>query len=83
MKLPIVHDGIVPDHAGSGQRPVRRVKPSMGTSLCAGASASWALVARTRGPYAYARDCFCLSPELHGAQFRDDVPEPAPSRGHC
>jgi hypothetical protein len=83
MKLPIIHDGLIPDHASSGQRPVRRVKPSLATSLCAGASASWALAPRPRGPYAFARECFCLSPERHGAQFRDDGSAPSPSRGHC
>ena len=83
MKLPIIHDGLSHDHGGSVQRPVPRVKRSLATSLCAGASASWALAARADGPYAYANGCFCLSPEQHGAQFRDGAFDAHPLTGHC
>ena len=83
MKLPIIRDGLSHDHGGSAQRPVPRVKRSLGTSLCAGASASWADASRAGGPYAYARGCFCLSPEQHGAQFRDEGWELRPVRGRC
>ena len=83
MKLPIIRDGLSHDHAGTPQRPVPRVKRSQATSLCAGASASWALSARAAAPYAYARGCFCVSPEQHGAQFRDEGWDVRPLKGRC
>jgi hypothetical protein len=82
MKLPIIRDGLSQERAGSAQRPVPRVKRSLATSLCAGASASWAQGGRAAVPYAYAHGCFCLSPEQHGAQFRDDAYD-VPFKGHC
>lgn len=55
-------------------RPVLRQKRSVGTSHCAGASISYAL--RPPGPrsYRFDRECFCLTPEAHGAQFLDAIP---------
>jgi hypothetical protein len=82
MKLPIIRDGLSHERAASALRPVPRVKRSLATSLCAGASASWARGARAAAPYAYAHGCFCLSPEQHGAQFRDDAYD-VPLKGHC
>ena len=83
MKLPIIRDGLSHEHTGPARRPVPRVKRALATSLCAGASASWALAPRAAGPYAYARGCFCLSAEQHGAQFREDEWELRPLKGHC
>jgi hypothetical protein len=57
-------------------RPVPRQKRSIGTSHCAGAAISYALPQREGGPYCFDRECFCLSPEAHGAQFLDAVPLP-------
>jgi len=54
-------------------RPVSRQKRSIGTSHCAGASISYALPHRDRGPYRFDRECFCLSPESHGTQFLEGV----------
>ena len=82
MKLPIIRDGLSHERAASAQRPVPRVKRSLATSLCAGASPSWVRGGRTAAPYAYAQGCFCLSPEQHGAQFRDDA-YGAPLKGRC
>jgi hypothetical protein len=83
MKVPIISDGLSHDHGGSPRRPVSRVKRSLATSLCAAASTSWAEAHRAGGPYAYARDCFCLSPEQHGAQFRQEGLELRPLKGQC
>jgi hypothetical protein len=82
MKLPIIHDGLSHERAVGAQTQVPRVKRSLATSLCAGARASWAHGNRSAAPYAYAHGCFCLSPEQHGAQFRDDAYD-VPSKGHC
>jgi hypothetical protein len=57
-------------------RPVPRQKRSFGTSHCAGASISYALAPREAGPYRFDRECFCLSPEAHGAQFLEGVAGP-------
>ena len=54
-------------------RPIPRQKRSVGTSHCAGASISYALPHREPGSYRFDRECFCLSPEAHGAQFLDGV----------
>jgi hypothetical protein len=54
-------------------RTVPRRKRSVGTSHCAGASISYALLSRQRGDYRFERECFCLSPEAHGAQFLDGL----------
>jgi hypothetical protein len=83
MKLPIIRDGLSPDLLRSAPRPVPRAKRSLATSLCAGASASWAWELRPAGPYDYARGCFCLTPEHHGAQFREDRSEMRSRKGHC
>ena len=82
MKLPIIRDGLSHGHARSVPRPVPRVKRSLATSLCAAASASWAQAGRTGGPYAYVPGCFCLSPEQHGAQFRDEGDGALPFKGN-
>ena len=83
MKLPIIPDGLSRDHAESPARPVPRLKRSLATSLCAGGSASWASAPRAGGPYRFGEDCFCLSPEQHGAQFREDGWGVPPRKGHC
>ena len=83
MKLPIIDDGLSPDRAGTAVRPVPRVKRALATSLCAGGSASWALARRADGPYHYGRECLCLSPEKHGAQFRQDGWELVSLKGNC
>jgi hypothetical protein len=83
MKLPIIPDGLAQDRARSEVRPVPRVKRSLATALCAGASASWALSARRDGAYRYGDGCYCLSPEQHGAQFREDGWELRSLKGHC
>ncbi len=57
-------------------RPVSRQKRSVGTSHCAGASISYALTRREASPYRFDRECFCLSPESHGAQFLEGVALP-------
>ena len=57
-------------------RPVSRQKRSVGTSHCAGAFISYAVTRRDAGPYHYDRECFCLSPESHGAQFLEGVALP-------
>lgn len=57
-------------------RPVPRQKRSVGTSHCAGASISYALPHRAPGSYRFDRECFCLTPEAHGAQFLDTPPSP-------
>jgi hypothetical protein len=83
MKLPITVDGLSPDRARTAARPVPRLKRSLATSLCAGASASWARTPRASAPYHYGEGCFCLSPEQHGAQFRQDGWEMQCLQGHC
>jgi hypothetical protein len=83
MKLPITLDGLSPDRAASTARPVARMKRSLATTLCAGASASWALSPRAAAPYRYGDGCYCLSPEQHGAQFRQDGWELGTLKGHC
>jgi len=72
MKLPVVRDGLSPDRGQTAVRPVPRIKRSLATTLCAGATASWAQTPRTGGPYRFGDGCFCLSPEQHGAQFQQD-----------
>ena len=49
---------------------------SVGTSHCAGASISYVLAQREPRPYRFDRECVCLSPETHGAQFLGAVPMP-------
>jgi hypothetical protein len=83
MKLPIIPDGLSHDHARTAARPVPRVKRSLATTLCAGATASWADSPRAGGPYRYGDGCLCLSPEQHGAQFREDGWEARSLKGHC
>jgi hypothetical protein len=83
MKLPIIHDGLAPDCARTAVRPVPRIKRALTTSLCAGASASWAQTPRVGGPYQYGHGCVCLSPEQHGAQFRQDGWELGSRKGNC
>jgi hypothetical protein len=46
----------------------------VGTSHCAGASISYAVRPQEPGAYRFDRECFCLSPQAHGAQFLDAVP---------
>ena len=83
MKLPIIPDGLSHEHARTAVRPVPRVKRSLATTLCAGATPSWAHSPRAAGPYHYDDGCLCLSPEQHGAQFRQDGWEPRSLKGHC
>lgn len=83
MKLPITRDGLSPDRSPTAARPVPRVKRSLATSLCAGATASWAQPRRAGAPYRFGEGCFCLSPEQHGAQFRHDGWELSSHKGHC
>ena len=56
---------------GTEPRTVPRRKGCVRTSHCPGASTSYALPLRERGTYRFDRECFCLSPEAHGAQFLD------------
>jgi hypothetical protein len=83
MKLPITGDGLSPDRAGTPARPVPRVKRSLATSLCPGASVSWAQARRAGGPYRYSEGCFCASPEQHGAQFQSEGALVLVLKGHC
>jgi hypothetical protein len=83
MKLPVIRDGLSPDRADATVRPVPRVKRSLATSLCAGATASWAQTPRNGGPYWFGEGCFCLSPEQHGAQFQQDAWELRSRKGRC
>ena len=83
MKLPVIRDGLSPDRAATAVRPVPRVKKSLATSLCAGATRSWAQTPRASGPYRFGEGCFCLSPEQHGAQFQQDSSERPSLKGHC
>ena len=83
MKLPIVPDGLSSGHSEPSARTVPRIKRSLATSFCAGASASWAATSRASVPYQYGEGCFCLSPEQHGAQFRQDGWELGSLKGHC
>lgn len=64
------------DREPAAPRPVPRQKRCVGTSHCAGASISYALAPREAGPYRFDRECFCLSPEAHGAQFLEGVALP-------
>lgn len=84
MKLPVIRDGLSPDRAETPVRPVPRIKRSLATSLCAGATASWSQTPRAGGPYRFGEGCFCLSPEQHGAQFHQDGWELRSAlKGHC
>jgi hypothetical protein len=83
MKLPVIRDGLSPERAATAVRPVPRLKKSLATSLCAGASPSWAQAARAGGPYRFGEGCFCLTPEQHGAQFQQDSWERPSLKGHC
>ena len=83
MKVPTTRDGLSPDRSTVSARPVPRVKRSLATSFCAGASASWAQPRRAVSPYQFGEGCFCLSPEQHGAQFRHDGWELASRQGRC
>ena len=53
-------------------RPVPRQKRIVGTSHCAGGSISYALRPREAASYRFDRECFCLTPEAHSAQFLDE-----------
>ena len=66
------------DREPAPPRPVPRQKRSAGTSHCAGASISYsyALAPRDASPYRFDHQCFCLSPEAHGAQFLEGVALP-------
>ena len=52
-------------------RTVPRRKDGVRTSHCPAAAISYALPARSAGAYRFDRECYCLSPEAHGAQFLD------------
>lgn len=79
----ITRDGLSADRSTASPRPVPRVKRSLATSFCAGASASWAEPRRGDAPYRFGEGCFCLSPEQHGAQFREDGWELVSGKGRC
>jgi len=64
------------DRGPAVPRPVPRQKRSLGTSHCAGASISYAVTHRETSPYLFNRECFCLSPESHGAQFLEGLAGP-------
>jgi len=64
------------DREPAAPRPVPRQKRGVGTSHCASPSASYAVTRRHAGPYHFDRECFCLSPESHGAQFLEGVALP-------
>jgi hypothetical protein len=64
------------DREPAAPRPIPRYKRSVGTSHCAGASISYARGPREAGSYRFSRECFCLSPEAHGAQFLEGVVVP-------
>jgi hypothetical protein len=83
MKLPLTRDGLSSDHAAPSARPVPRVKRSLATTFCAGASVSWAQAPRATAPYRYGEGCFCLSPEQHGAQFQGERWELVARKGRC
>jgi hypothetical protein len=83
MKLPVTRDAACCGPVDAAARPVPRVKRSLATSLCGGASASWALGRRAPAPYRFSDECFCLSPEQHGAQFRGDGWELRSLKGQC
>jgi hypothetical protein len=83
MKLPITGDTVSCGLVDVSPRPVPRLKRSLGTSLCPGASASWALRQRESGPYQFSHGCFCLSPEQHGAQFRQADWDLRSVKGQC
>jgi hypothetical protein len=57
-------------------RTVSRQKRNIGTSHCAGASVSYLLSQREPFSYRFDRECHCLTPEAHGAQFLETVPAP-------
>jgi hypothetical protein len=65
------------DREPAPPRPVPRQKRSVGTSHCAGASISYVIPRREPSPYRFDRECFCLSPESHGAQFLEGVAWPS------
>jgi hypothetical protein len=64
------------DREPAVMRPVSRQKRSFGTSHCAGASISYVVTRRDASRYRFDRECFCLSPESHGAQFLEGVALP-------
>ena len=64
------------DREPAAPRPVPRQKRSVGTSHCAGASISYALAPREARSYRFDHECFCMSPEAHGAQFLEGVAMP-------
>ena len=68
--------GALSGHGPSPPRTVPRQKRGFATSHCAGASISYAHGPREAGAYQFDRECFCLSPEAHGAQFLDSVDPP-------
>jgi hypothetical protein len=59
-------------------RTVPRLKRSVATSHCAGATRSYVLGPRGPAAYHFDRECFCLSPEAHSAQFLDGIAPPWP-----
>ena len=64
------------DREPATPRAIPRQKRSVGTSHCAGASVSYARAPREARPYRFDHECFCLSPEAHGAQFLEDAARP-------
>jgi hypothetical protein len=70
------------DREPAAPRPVPRHKRGVVTSHCAGASISYAWTQREAISYRFDDECFCLSPEAHGAQFLEGVAWPWP-RGNA
>ena len=64
------------DRPPATPRSVPRQKRNIGTSHCAGAGVSYARAPRETGPFWFDRECHCLSPEAHAAQFLEDVVVP-------
>jgi hypothetical protein len=64
------------DRPPAAPRSVPRQKRSIGTSHCAGARDSYAWASRQTSPYWFDRECHCLSPEAHAAQFLEDLAGP-------
>jgi len=64
------------DRPLAAPRSVPRQKRHIGTSHCAGAGISYARVPRETSPFRFDRQCHCLSPEAHAAQFLEDVVGP-------
>ena len=60
------------DRPPATPRSVPRQKRNIGTSHCAGAGVSYAWASRETSPYRFDRECRCLSPEAHAAQFLED-----------